>query len=246
MSKIKHSRKRSYTVTANKVVRDGELSWKARGIFNYLWSMPEDWEFYMNEVVKHSKDGMTTLKSGIKELEDAGYLKRIPAHSDGGKFTGMDWLLSETQEFRQSSEPSDGNTVSQETRQTVNQPLLNTNTTKDLITLSTKDTKRNKKESSDDLSGQTSLTDRFEKLWKLYPKKQGKQVAFRAYKRAVKKGTEDKDIELGIANYKKYIQIKKISSQYIKQGSTWFNQGCWEDEYDYGNQPQQKKRQYLF
>ena len=106
--------------------------------------------------------------------------------------------------------------------------------------------KRNKKESSDDLSGQTSLTDRFENLWKLYPKKQGKQVAFRAYKRAVKKGTEDKDIELGIANYKKYIQIKKISSQYIKQGSTWFNQGCWEDEYDYGNQPQQKKRQYLF
>lgn len=102
-------------------------------------------------------------------------------------------------------------------------------------------TKRNIKES------QTSLTERFDNLWKEYPKKQGKQAAFRAYKRAVKKGVEDKDIELGIANYKKYIRIKQIDNQYIKQGSTWFNQGCWEDEYNYGKQhKQQKEKEWLF
>ena len=93
--------------------------------------------------------------------------------------------------------------------------------------------KRNIKES------QASLTDRFEKLWKQYPKKQGKKVAFAAYKRAIKKGVQDKDIELGIANYNKYIKITKKDYQYIKQGSTWFNQSCWDDEYNYGNQPKQ-------
>ena len=93
--------------------------------------------------------------------------------------------------------------------------------------------KRNIKES------QENLTDRFEKLWKQYPKKQGKKVAFAAYKRAIKKGVQDKDIELGIANYNKYIKITKKDYQYIKQGSTWFNQSCWDDEYNYGNQPKQ-------
>ena len=93
--------------------------------------------------------------------------------------------------------------------------------------------KRNIKES------QASLTDRFEKLWKQYPKKQGKKVAFAAYKRAIKKGVQDKDIELGISNYNKYIKITKKDYQYIKQGSTWFNQSCWDDEYNYGNQPKQ-------
>ena len=48
---------------------------------------------------------------------------------------------------------------------------------------------------------------------------------------------QDKDIELGIANYNKYIKITKKDYQYIKQGSTWFNQNCWDDEYNYGTQP---------
>lgn len=239
MSKIRHKKKQNFTTLDNTVVKDDSLTWKARGIFAYLWALPDDWDFYMNEVAKHSKDGKTALQSGIKELEEHGYLQRKMEHDKDGKMTSMVWELSDTAEYCQSANRSDGKTVKQKTRLTVNQPLLNKNITKEKNKLNKEDTNNN---------NQTSLIDRFSELWKLYPKKQGKQVAFRAYKRAVKKGTTDDEIKQGIVNYEKYIKVKRIDNQFIKQGSTWFNQGCWEDDYSVSNsnKPQEPERKWLF
>ena len=78
------------------------------------------------------------------------------------------------------------------------------------------------------------LEEDFEKLWKLYPRKEGKKKAFEAYKRAIKKGTTNKDIQTGIVNYLTQIRVQRTSKQYIKQGSTWFNGECWNDEYNVG------------
>ena len=51
--------------------------------------------------------------------------------------------------------------------------------------------------------------------------------------RAKKKGAIFDDVKAGILNYLDYIKAKKIEPQFIKQGSTWFNGECWNDEYDY-------------
>ncbi|MCF6515513.1 DUF4373 domain-containing protein [Lactobacillus sp. S2-2] len=72
----------------------------------------------------------------------------------------------------------------------------------------------------------------FEKLWQLYPKKQGKTIALRAYTKAINDGVTNKEIQNGIQNYIKHLKIKNTESQYIKQGSTYFNQRSWEDELD--------------
>ena len=71
--------------------------------------------------------------------------------------------------------------------------------------------------------------DEFEKLWKKYPRKQGKSNALKAYIKARKSGVEYDTILNGIEKYSEYCQ--NIDSQYIKHGSTWFNQQCWNDEY---------------
>ena len=72
----------------------------------------------------------------------------------------------------------------------------------------------------------------FEKLWKLYPRKFGKQKAFDSYKKALKdNSTNFKKVEDGINAYNKYLKESKVNVKYIKHGSTWFNQRCWEDEY---------------
>ncbi len=76
-----------------------------------------------------------------------------------------------------------------------------------------------------------SLKNSFESIWKLYPKKQGKDKAFTAYKKAIKEGTTDQEIAKGIEAYKKQIDIQRTELQFIKQGSTWFNQRCWQDDY---------------
>ncbi|MCI2019977.1 MAG: hypothetical protein LKJ60_10240 [Lentilactobacillus buchneri] len=85
-------------------------------------------------------------------------------------------------------------------------------------------TKKNQEKSSRD---DGSLESNFEKLWKLYPKKAGKKPAFNAYKRAIKKGVTNKQIQTGIVELIKHQKDKK----YYPNGSTWFNQARWEDDY---------------
>lgn len=76
----------------------------------------------------------------------------------------------------------------------------------------------------------------FERLWADYPRKQGKEAALKAYARLRSKEDYGKFNEYtvleGIKRYTEYIQRNKIMPKYIKQGSTWFNQHCWEDDYN--------------
>lgn len=71
----------------------------------------------------------------------------------------------------------------------------------------------------------------FESLWQRYPNKKGKELAYKAYCKARANGTVYDDVINGLENYLKEIEIKKTDKQYIKHGSTWFNQGCWQDDY---------------
>lgn len=79
----------------------------------------------------------------------------------------------------------------------------------------------------------SKLKNDFDKLWKVYPRKKGKTAAFKHYKKAIKDGATNKQIQDGILSYKKEIETKKIEESYIKHGSTWFSNRGWEDEYDY-------------
>lgn len=79
MSNIIRVEKNKNYVTMNRtVLNDTRLSWKAKGIMTYMLSMPDDWKFYMKELVKHSTDGERAFRAGFKELQDAGYVVRRP------------------------------------------------------------------------------------------------------------------------------------------------------------------------
>ena len=80
-----------------------------------------------------------------------------------------------------------------------------------------------------------AVLNEFEELWDEYPRKEGKKAALASYRRAKKKGVTFGVVHQGIVKYLDYIRIKKIEPKYIKQGSTWFNGECWNDEYDYSS-----------
>ncbi len=75
------------------------------------------------------------------------------------------------------------------------------------------------------------LNEQFEHLWKKYPRKVGKEQAFKAFKKYRLSGVFEDDMEEGIDRYLKYIKDNNIEDRYIKHGSTWFNQKGWEDVY---------------
>lgn len=72
----------------------------------------------------------------------------------------------------------------------------------------------------------------FEEVWKIYPKKQGKENAKKAYIKARKAGTSNCEIVAGLLRYIDFIKANRTEDRYIKHGSTWFNQQCWNDEYN--------------
>lgn len=90
-------KKHSYTVLSNSVIRDERLSWKARGIFAYLMSLPDDWTFRQVEIVKHSPDGRAALRAGLKELQKYKYLSvSRERDSKTGTLGESVWLLDDS------------------------------------------------------------------------------------------------------------------------------------------------------
>ena len=73
----------------------------------------------------------------------------------------------------------------------------------------------------------------FETIWKLYPKKSGKANAKKDFDKAIKSGIDPELIKSKLDEYLKQIKAKQTPQQFIKQGSTWFHQAGWEDEYDF-------------
>lgn len=69
---------KNFVVMDKTALQDISLSWKAKGIMAYMLSLPDDWTFYIEELVKHSTDGESSFRAGFKELRDRGYVKRIP------------------------------------------------------------------------------------------------------------------------------------------------------------------------
>ena len=105
-----------------------------------------------------------------------------------------------------------------------------------------------KKRKKDNSPSADELNRDFELLWELYPKKTGKKDALRHYKNAIKAGTTNKEIQDGIVNYIKFIEINNTDEQYIKGGSTYFFKEAWTDELDltpkaksYGNNHARKE-----
>lgn len=95
MSKIKVNKQSNFTMVSNHVLRNANLSLKAKGLYAYMWSLPEDWDYSVSGLTKVLKEGRDAINEALKELEREGYLVRTILRS-GGKFSDMDYMLNET------------------------------------------------------------------------------------------------------------------------------------------------------
>ncbi|KIL79546.1 helix-turn-helix domain-containing protein [Bacillus badius] len=76
------------------VFTNDKLSWKAKGILGYLLSRPDDWVTYLADLEKRSTDGRDSVRNGLKELEEQGYLEKTRKR-EGGKFKGWEYTVFE-------------------------------------------------------------------------------------------------------------------------------------------------------
>lgn len=104
---------KDFTVLPNAVLRDTSLSFKARGILTLMLSMPEDWVTYQTWIENQGKEGVEAIRSGIKELEEHGYLRREIIRNRGCA-AGMSWQWTDSPESGKpgSGKPGSGKPVS--------------------------------------------------------------------------------------------------------------------------------------
>lgn len=95
MFRIEKDKNNPYVMLNKQFLDNESLSWKAKGILAYLLSLPDDWQIYATELVKHSNDGMASLTSGIEELIKAGHITRKQRRDAGGKFKGYEYRVNE-------------------------------------------------------------------------------------------------------------------------------------------------------
>ena len=73
-------------------------------------------------------------------------------------------------------------------------------------------------------------TDRFERFWSAYPKKQGKEEARKRFKKINPSEALLQRMLFAIEEQKKSNQWKAEQGRFIPNPSTWLNRGQWEDE----------------
>lgn len=75
-------------------LRDGRLSFGARGLFAFLWDLPEDWSPCLKHLQQMSHAGYTAIRSLVRELEEVKALTYEECKNpQTGRFEGTRWVM---------------------------------------------------------------------------------------------------------------------------------------------------------
>ena len=116
MAVFRIQKTRDYTVMSNYHLKDRELSCKACGLLSKMLSLPDEWDFTARGLATLCRDGVDSIRSGLKELEERGYLIRRYLRDEKGRVVDMEYVIYETPQEKNASkaEPDTDDSVSEE------------------------------------------------------------------------------------------------------------------------------------
>lgn len=88
MTIMRVEKTKNFTIVSNVVNNDSRISNAARGMLHLMLSRPDDWKFNLDNLVNSTKEGLSKVRSELKELQEAGYLevrKLLPNESGTGR-----------------------------------------------------------------------------------------------------------------------------------------------------------------
>jgi DNA-binding transcriptional ArsR family regulator len=93
---VRVSRRETFAVLDKYFIdNDDRLSWKAKGILTYLLAKPDNWRVCVADIAKRAQDGPRAVYSGLKELEQAGYVRRFVNRDAKGRITSWEIVVYE-------------------------------------------------------------------------------------------------------------------------------------------------------
>lgn len=96
MAILRKTNKERYTTFLHSISLDENLSLKDFGLLIKLLSLPDDWQFSekgLEKILK--KDGQTSIRTAVKNLEKYGYLRRERVREKNGQVSNIIWYIYE-------------------------------------------------------------------------------------------------------------------------------------------------------
>ena len=75
---------KNFTIADNRIMQSSRLSFEARGLYFYMLSLPDGWEFSEARIAKNGGIGLDKCKRILKELFEIGLVKREFTHNEKG------------------------------------------------------------------------------------------------------------------------------------------------------------------
>lgn len=195
-------KRKSYTSIPNSILWDKKLSMKARFLLCFCLSLKEDWKYSIAGLASAIGSGVDAIKSGLTELEQAGYLIREKGRNELGQMNCIYFIYDEPQAVEKAEtadeESQTGKTAAEnpewKTRSgktaAENPTLLNTINKNNKLNINNREsnntldkggtTSHSPKNNIPDFDREIDVQEQeeyFERFWEAYPRKVKKPVA---------------------------------------------------------------------
>ena len=99
---------KNYTIISNLVLTDENLSLEEKGLFCYLFSKPDGWEFHYNAMKKELQEKSDkTIRKILNRLVETGYITKCQVNSTNGHFGGISIKFTDKSFVQQNSKNTD-------------------------------------------------------------------------------------------------------------------------------------------
>ncbi|WP_304042717.1 helix-turn-helix domain-containing protein [Corynebacterium glyciniphilum] len=208
-------------------MRDPHLTDRAKAVYLFMRSHRTGWSLNTSMIAEALNRSRNTVMSAINDLIEAGYVERLQGRIGDGKFGTVEYVVHSIPRCA-NVEPrcegpqnlnTDCSNIEQGSAQNLNTDCSNIEPVKK--------TRKKTIENTREKTTANAYTEDFEKFWQTYPKRTGKQAAFRRWKEAVKRADPTVIIEKA-GEYARSVQ--GTEKRYIKNPEGWLNAGRYEDE----------------
>ncbi len=73
-----------YGMVPNLLLNDNKISLKAKGLFSFMQSKPDGWNFSVEKISFQCKESKSAISEGLRELENFGFLVRKKQQTGSG------------------------------------------------------------------------------------------------------------------------------------------------------------------
>lgn len=240
---INHSVTKEFTQIPNDLLRNPDISGKAKALLCLLLSNKEGWYSYITTLKQMMKEGEDAIRSAIEELESHSYLMRIRYRDKDTKtwkggfwvYTDVPGVFTSLEHTKQELLQQGMEVVMPENPHVENPDVANPDVENPV--LKRHNNKKTKNKNINLLRGEEEdpliKTSQFDEFWKLYPRKVDKGKAKTIWKRICsKKDKSDiptwKEIKRAIKKQNKSERWQ--TKEFIPHPSTWLNQSRWLDD----------------